>query len=54
MSDPTTGAAGDYVEPDEFDKTSQAGWKWFTKFLLITVIVCAVALLFVGALTVWS
>jgi cytochrome c-type biogenesis protein CcmH/NrfG len=54
MSDHTTVAASEYVEPDAIDKASQAGWKWFTKFLLITVIVCAVALLFVGALTVWS
>jgi hypothetical protein len=54
MSDHTTVAANAVVEPDEFDKTSQAGWKWFTKFLLITVVACALALLFVGALTVWS
>jgi hypothetical protein len=53
MSDPTTVSAGD-VQPDEFDKASQAGWKWFTKFLLINVIICALALLFVGVLTVWS
>jgi cytochrome c-type biogenesis protein CcmH/NrfG len=54
MSDPTTLSASENAEPDEFDRTSQAGWKWFTKFLLINVIVCALALLFVGALTVWS
>ena len=53
MSDHTTAPAND-VEPGEFDKASQAGWKWFTKFLLINVIVCALVLLFVGALTVWS
>jgi hypothetical protein len=54
MTDNTTVAASDDVEPDEFDKTSMAGWQWFTKFLLINVILCAVGLIFVGALTVWS
>jgi len=54
MTDNPTIAADDQVEPDAFDKTSQAGWAWFTKFLLITVILCAVGLIFVGALTVWS
>lgn len=54
MTDNTTVPASDPVEPDVFDKTSLAGWKWFSKFLLINVIVCALALLFVGALTVWS
>jgi cytochrome c-type biogenesis protein CcmH/NrfG len=54
MSDHTTVPASEHVEQDEFDQASQAGWKWFTKFLLINVIVCALALLFVGALTVWS
>lgn len=53
-SDNTTVPATDNVEPDEFDQTSKAGWAWFTKFLLINVILCAVGLLFVGALTVWS
>jgi hypothetical protein len=54
MSDPVSLSASENVEPDVFDRTAQAGWKWFTKFLLINVIVCAVVLLFVGALTVWS
>jgi hypothetical protein len=54
MTDNTTVAASDHVEQDEFDKASQAGWQWFTKFLLINVILCALGLAFVGALTVWS
>jgi hypothetical protein len=54
MSDNTTVPASDNVKPDEFDKASQAGWAWFTKFLLINVILCALGLIFVGALTVWS
>ena len=54
MSNNTTAPAADQVEQEEFDKTAKAGWAWFTKFLLINVILCALALLFVGALTVWS
>ncbi len=54
MTESSTVAASDDAEPDVFDKTSQAGWAWFTKFLLITVIVCALGLILVGALTVWS
>jgi hypothetical protein len=50
----TTVAASDPVEPDVFDRSAQAGWQWFTKFLLINVILCAIGLVFVGALTVWS
>jgi hypothetical protein len=46
--------AGSEAEPDVFDRSAQAGWAWFTKFLLINVILCALGLLFVGALTVWS
>jgi hypothetical protein len=42
------------VAPDEFDKVSKAGWDGFTKFLLINVVVITIALLFIGALTVWS
>ena len=54
MTDSPTVAASDDAEPDVFDKTSQAGWSRFTKFLLINVILCALGLIFVGALTVWS
>jgi hypothetical protein len=54
MTDNPTVPASDAVEPDAFDKTAQAGWQWFTKFLLINVILCALGLIFVGALTVWS
>ncbi len=54
MTDSPTVTASEDAEPDVFDKTSQAGWAWFTKFLLITVILCALGLMFVGALTVWS
>jgi hypothetical protein len=42
------------VAPDEFDKVSKAGWNGFTRFLLINVIVIALTLVFVAALTVWS
>ena len=53
-SDNTTVPASDNVEPDAFDRASTAGWAFFTRFLLINVILCAIGLLFVGALTVWS
>jgi hypothetical protein len=53
MADQTE-QSSEIVEQDEFDKVSQAGWNGFTKFLLINVIVIAVALVFIGALTVWS
>ena len=54
MTDQTTLPASEPVDEDVFDKTSQAGWNWFTRFLLINVILCAVGLAFVAALTVWS
>jgi len=54
MTESTPVAASDDPEPDVFDKTAQAGWQWFTKFLLVNVILCALGLIFVGALTVWS
>ena len=54
MTDSNTVPASEQVTDDAFDKTSQAGWAWFTRFLLINVILCALGLLFVGALTVWS
>ncbi len=54
MSDHSTVAAGDQVGEVDIDKTSKAGWEWFTRFLLINVILCIVGLLLVGALTVWS
>jgi hypothetical protein len=53
-TDSVTVPPSDKVEPDEFDQASKAGWAWFTRFLLINVILCAIGLLFVGALTVWS
>jgi hypothetical protein len=53
-TDSVTVSPSEQAEPDEFDQTSKAGWAWFTRFLLINVILCALGLLFVGALTVWS
>ena len=53
-TDNTTVPSSETVEPDEFDRASKAGWAWFTKFLLINVILCTIGLIFVGALTVWS
>ncbi len=53
-TDNATVSPSEPVEAEQFDKASQAGWTRFLRFLLITVILCAVGLLFVGALTVWS
>jgi hypothetical protein len=50
----TVSPSEDAVEAEEFDQASKAGWTRFLRFLLITVVLCAVGLLFVGALTVWS
>ncbi|HQT46750.1 MAG TPA: hypothetical protein PLY97_05960 [Acidocella sp.] len=38
---------------DFFDTTSQKGWKFFTKFLSINVVLIVAVLLLIGALTVW-
>jgi hypothetical protein len=54
MTDNTTVPAREQVTEDAFDKTAEAGWAWFTRFLLINVILCALGLVFVAALTVWS
>jgi hypothetical protein len=42
------------AEIEQFDRVAMTGWKWFTKFLLWNVIACAVVLIFIGFLTVWS
>ncbi len=42
------------AEIEQFDRVAMTGWKWFTKFLLWNVIACAVTLIFIGFLTVWS
>jgi hypothetical protein len=39
---------------NEMDQNSKQGWEFFTKFLLINVVVTIVVLLAVGLLTVWS
>ena len=54
MNDDTTMHPGDPVMGDDFDEAAQKGWAWFTRFLLINVILCALGLLLLGALTVWS
>lgn len=54
MSDNLTVPPGDQITDDDFDKTAKAGWAWFTRFLLINVILCVLGLVFVAALTVWS
>jgi hypothetical protein len=53
-TDHVTVPPSEQLVDDDFDKAAKAGWQWFTKFLLINVILCAIGLLFVGALTVWS
>ncbi len=53
-TDHVTVPPSEQLVEDDFDKAAKAGWQWFTKFLLINVILCAIGLLFVGALTVWS
>jgi hypothetical protein len=53
-TDDMTVTPSDHIELDAFDQASQKGWAWFTRFLLINVILCALGLLFVGVLTVWS
>jgi len=37
----------------EIDAHAKSGWEFFTKFLFWNVVVIAVALIFVGLLTVW-
>ncbi len=39
---------------EEFGKTAQKGWEFFTKFLLTNILVTVGALIVVGLLTVWS
>ncbi len=42
------------AEIAQFDRVSQTGWTWFTKFLLWNVLAIIAILLFIGLLTVWS
>jgi hypothetical protein len=42
------------AEIEQFDRTAQTGWKWFTRFLLWNVLACAAILLLIGVFTVWS
>ncbi len=37
----------------QFDEAAKKGWEFFTKFLTFNTIAVAVALLLIGALTVW-
>lgn len=37
----------------DFDTVSKKGWEGFTKFLTFNTVATALALLFIGALTVW-
>ena len=54
MSNDITAHPSNPVTDDDFDDAAKKGWAWFTRFLLINVILCAIGLLLVGALTVWS
>jgi hypothetical protein len=46
--------SNDTSDTDEFSVVSKTGWERFSKFLLLNVIVIVVALLLIGAFTVWS
>lgn len=54
MEQTVTKTAEDASDQDEFTKVSQAGWNGFTRFLLLNVVVIAIALVIIGFLTVWS
>jgi|GEM_PF-3499453 hypothetical protein len=42
------------LPPDlDFDTVSQKGWNGFTKFLTVNTVATVLALLLIGALTVW-
>jgi hypothetical protein len=42
------------AEVEQFDRTAQTGWNFFTRFLLWNVLAIAGILLFIGLFTVWS
>jgi hypothetical protein len=54
MSDDITAYPSNQVSEADIDEAAKKGWAWFTRFLLINLILCVLALLLLGALTVWS
>jgi hypothetical protein len=42
------------AEIEQFDRTAQTGWNFFTRFLLWNVLAIAAILLLIGVFTVWS
>jgi hypothetical protein len=47
-------ASNNASDHDEFSAVAKTGWERFSKFLLVNVIAIIVALLLIGAFTVWS